>query len=422
MNGLPSNIAGVARDSDRKSRSGGPLGSFMSGLGQSISSMAGMVSEGMEQAGFSPQPGPPPATQDPVGIGDWADQTMPGLGEAAGMAVTNRFLNNQSPLGVLWPKLNRAMSSPTYSEDFIRKMSGYAMEPGIGQQNVAQTLSAGGPTQANEAWEMFLGSRPEISADAGLGPYYEDAKRRALEDIRQSSAARGVYGSSAAVDAEQEAISSLEAQRANREADYRLRTLGEQRAWDTLMGQLGSSAAGQDLSSMLGLGNLGLSSEGMDLNRLLGATSAAARQGGLEQSRLGMIGQLAGMASGDEINRLMGASTASTGAQNLRDSRIQNAFLNMLGLGGQIFEPTLGYQGDTVSLDASTLNAINNALLGKTGAGVAQSQNEAAKNEKGLANIFELVGIGQGGDGGGGGGDGASEAGNLASIVSFLGG
>jgi len=101
------------------------------------------------------------------------------------------------------------------------------------------------PNNAQGEYDYFGSHRPDFGAEPDLGAYYENAKRRADESIRNIMSAKGAYGSSAANAMSQEAITNLEAQRAKEEADYGLRRLAEERAW---AGTGGTLAQGADVS------------------------------------------------------------------------------------------------------------------------------------------------------------------------------
>ncbi len=233
-------------------------------------------------------------------------------------------------------------------------------DPFFGEQN-AQGLVQGGmgmtgaanPTA--QAYDQFQQNRPDIAQDPGLGAYYENAKRRSLEDINKQAAARGAYGSSAALDVGQEAVTNLEAERANREAQYNLQRLGEQRAWEGLGGQLAGQQAGSQLGWTQGLGQLGF---------------------GADQSRLG---------------RQLGGQGAAGMAQGAREGRIQNAFQNLQGMGQQVSGQVLDWNNLSLGSDAALMDAIQGGNLS-----VAQEQAAAEEaRRRGIeTGIADAVNIG----------------------------
>jgi hypothetical protein len=123
------------------------------------------------------------------------------------------------------------------------------LEQGIGERVGAEIGNTYRPgetpgvsNRADEFYQQFLSQMPDISADPGLEPYYANARRKASEDINRQMAARGMWGSSAAGDMIGEAMTNLGAEQANREAQYHLDRLAEQRGWQTTGGTLASSA------------------------------------------------------------------------------------------------------------------------------------------------------------------------------------
>jgi hypothetical protein len=104
------------------------------------------------------------------------------------------------------------------------------------------------------AYDAFLADKPNISADPGFDSYYENARRKAMEQLRSEMAARGMYASSASGDMVSEALTNLAADEASKRADYELKRLGEQRAWEATGGQLAQGAdEASGLKSKLGM-------------------------------------------------------------------------------------------------------------------------------------------------------------------------
>lgn len=112
--------------------------------------------------------------------------------------------------------------------------------PGVAEQwqqeNQGRFLE---PTQQSQFFDETKGTLSQ-----NLDPYYDNAKRRALETLNTQMASRGLFNSSAAIGAGNEAITNLEAEKANREGQY-----GLQRA-----GLLGNLAQGADTSTLSNLG------------------------------------------------------------------------------------------------------------------------------------------------------------------------
>lgn len=89
---------------------------------------------------------------------------------------------------------------------------------------------------ANSAYGAF-----QNQSQPGLDPYYARAKERSQQSIDQAMAARGAYGSSAATQAIGNAFADLDAEQANREAQYALQQQ-----------QLGIAQSGMGLSWLEG--------------------------------------------------------------------------------------------------------------------------------------------------------------------------
>ncbi len=167
----------------------------------------------------------------------------PGFGERVGRNMAEH-LQQQSLSETLAPMMAQNLMAPGAGQQFWANAQNL---PPAQLDQVRRTLSSniGRNDFAARQLQQLNASRPDIAADPGLGPYYENAERRALESIDQASAAAGGYGSSMAGDQRSEAITNLNAERANREADYNLRRLAEQRMFDTaaMQGALGASNA-----------------------------------------------------------------------------------------------------------------------------------------------------------------------------------
>lgn len=220
------------------------------------------------------------------------------------------------------------LANTMWGEKQAREMLPGITDPGAGQDywaNVGQGLTgntgAGNPMM--QAYQNFMQSRPDIASDPGLGGYYDNAKRRTQESIGQQAAAAGGYGSSVMQDVGAEAVGNLEAERANREADYNLRRMAEQRGWEGLGLQGAGMAADSQLGWAQGLGKLAFGAEEADLARNMAGISAARGLGHDERSRI-----------------LSGMDVASN-MQTLRENRIGGLFGNVQGFGNQVSN-TLG--------------------------------------------------------------------------------
>lgn len=251
-----------------------------------------------------PQQAPPPPGYPQQGppAPNWMDLTQPGAAESA------------------WDQHGKEFFTPGMGEGYSWGAIPGITAPGMGIDFAASTIPGmsghmGADNLARDAYFQAQQMRPELGGP-GLDPYYDNAKRRASESINQQAAARGSYGSSAALDQNREAFTNLEAEKANREADYNLRRAAEQRGWAGLGGQLGAAAEQSQLGWMQGLGGLAMNAEEMDLAHKLSGVKTAM---GAQEAWL---------------NRLLGGFNAGLGVQGAHEGRINDAFNNALGFGG----------------------------------------------------------------------------------------
>lgn len=202
-------------------------------------------------------------------------------------------------------------------------------------------------------YNQFMQNMPTVSSDPGYGAYFQHAKDRSAESINQTMAARGAYGSSAANDQISRAYSDLDAQQAEKEADYNLRRLGEQRAWNELGSHAASSA---DTSSVNN------SAENRSWEDFLGKL-------GLDASKLGM----------DRTNAGQDAANAASAEK----SRVaQDAFNNELAKGDRLSENTLRITMQALGMDSELIDKI---LSGGIAAGTTAANNETTNANNTLA-------------------------------------
>ena len=185
------------------------------------------------------------------------------------------------------------MTQPGAAEQFYSKNSAWFTQPTNSQaaydQNsplFQQMSQQGGPTYSQDAYKQF-GSTP---ADAGLGGYYDNAWKNTSEQLNRELAARGEFNSGAALETLGRASANMGAERANREADYRLRR-------SQLGGDLASRASGESLSG---------------------------RESQLSAARSGSA--LAGDADSAALNKMGLGLGASNIAQSSREGRVRGAF------------------------------------------------------------------------------------------------
>lgn len=216
-------------------------------------------------------------------------------------------------------------------------------------------------TNNSQSWfEQYQGQMPSISSEPGFGAYYDNAKARAAESIDQAAGARGNYGSSAAIDQNARAFTDLEGQRALNEADYNLRRLGEQRAWQGMGGDLARAADG---------------------------TSLAASQD--EQNWANLLSQLGINASQLGLSRTNAGMDAANAAQSNMRNRGQDYFNNQAASGDRFADLMRSIMGPALDNDAALLD---NSVSG----GIAQGNQAAANEAQNAQNTIEYAKTGAG--------------------------
>lgn len=260
------------------------------------------------------------------------------------------------------------LDDPGTGEQYTADTADFFKQPTQGGQYWNQVAgkfnapAANWSNRADEWYQQFKGQVPNMPDDAGLGGYYDEAKRRTSEDINSQLAARGLFGSSEGVGMLGEALTGLEAERANREADYRLRKTAEDRMWQQLGGGLARGGdlseqgmAGQELAYLLGGANVAGAADRSDLARVLGGADVAFRGQGAREGRLG-----------DRFNRTygMGADT-----RDFLQSGYEHGFAQDERLLGDVLE----------------------ALLAQYGFDYSAGQRQQEQNNAGLAMVLDFA-------------------------------
>lgn len=184
------------------------------------------------------------------------DQTMPGAGE--------QMWNNNQNLWLQAPQL-----------DWVNKQ--------LPQLDPNQN-----PGQGSQYWNQVAGQYNNPKAQ-NLQPQFDAAFDRARENAvgaaNAQAAARGVYGSSQALNNVGNVISDVEAARAGAASDFALRNAANQRDWTSTLGNLAFGAGNEDLSK-LGLGfNTAFRSDEASRDRLNNAFAAATTAQQLQSGR-----------------------------------------------------------------------------------------------------------------------------------------
>lgn len=235
--------------------------------------------------------------------------------------------------------------------------------PGVNQQfwNQNQNLWTKGafqpPGQGQQFWNQVQGGFNKGAQDLTpqFNQYYDQARDAATGEANKQAAARGVYGSSQALNNVGNIAANVEGQRAKASTDFIFGNAANQRA---NLGQYGDMAFGAE-----GLGN---QQRGLDLQGLNSAFSAS--------------------------------NTAENNRNNQIQGQFDNAFRQQqaaLGFLGQGYDAAIGN-------DASIYGGATNAGPAVTAAGLAQQGNNRAQNSQDLSNGLGLYGAFSGGGGSGG--------------------
>jgi len=366
----------------------------------------------------------------------------PGAGSDAATGAMNE-LGNRGAGSTFWDTAQGTLSQPTFSQEFYAPASEQLQGPGIVQNYWDQyqgldKVPAGDRANSNyatQAYEQFMGRMPNVPGEAGLDPYYKRQKEKALEEIKANAAGLGQYGSSTAQGLQAQAITDLAAEQANREAQYRLQQLQEQRMWEGLGGSLAGQASGEqrgwanlDLQDKELAAKIASLASGEQLSRIGLGSDIAATVDNIINNRYGLMGDLALGAGSENITRLLGQGNLGlnldelglakgVGAGNLalgsseleirkniermslalgldsnnlanllgygslfekgqgtRENRIGNMFSQIFGMGGTLGNFASGTYGAMSDADLNLLMGIENMLLGQTGAGVNTGQ------------------------------------------------
>lgn len=197
------------------------------------------------------------------------------------------------------------------------------MTPGAMEQYGANFMNQapGRQTSSNRADEMYQSFRG--SSPASLDPYYDNARGRQTESIDNAMAARGMLGSGQSVQALSDAMTSLNAEQANREGDYGLQRFNTG----------GNLARNADLSS---------------------------------QSR-----------SQDDLNWALGGASVASGAQNAQRMRGRD-FMNDLQFGAGMTMPLLqGGYGGMLGMD---MGLMDQSMMASSGL-AREALNQSYRNQ-----------------------------------------
>lgn len=277
-------------------------------------------------------------------------------------------------------------TQPGEGSNFFGQTEGAYRAEGFGEKQFQQSQAQlGAQGQGEQFWQQIRGQMNQRSAseqmnqDPGLGAYYDRAKERTAGDINNQLAARGSFGSSAGVSQISDAMVGLEAERANREGDFR-------------QGQ--AQQADQQRMARLGLG---------------GQMASGAQ--GLGMQRLGLGGQLAGQAQDQRMDRLgagqqaassvdqfglgqavAGANVAGAAQQATRN-RAQDYFQNTMAAGGVGAGIIGGGMGQQQAIDRQMFEAQIAMALGIPAEQLRQQQYNQQMGLATAGTVIQGVGV-----------------------------
>lgn len=242
-------------------------------------------------------------------------------------------------------------SDPWQSETFNTGMLDTMGDPGAGQtywngvrgdfNSMGSGLGSGytGPNNSQTAFDMTKGMLPG-SLQPQFDAYYDRMKQKAMSDVNSQSAARGAYGSNAALNNSIGAGIDVEAQRAKAATDFMLADSQNQASWQGLLGNQGRNADLTGLQtfdsklkgSQFGLdkmrlgGDLAFRSEEMDFAKDKALSDLAF---GIDDQRMDRISTGAEMGLASDAahrGRLGDAFSAAGETQDARERRIQGLY------------------------------------------------------------------------------------------------
>jgi len=230
------------------------------------------------------------------------------------------------------------------------------------------------------------------NVSANMDPYYADASRKAGERIDRSFGARGMYGSSAALDARREMETELAGQQAKEEAQYGLQRAG---LGGTLAGQVDSTALAR--SGLLGtLGGSADAATQARLGLMSSAGSAAdASSQAASQNLQGWQRTLSDLFNTTDQGRVA-ALTAGMGAagsaQDMQRRRGQDAFGNEMAMGNAM-SGTMGSAYDAmIGRDQTALNDVISLYTGAGAEKYGQATDAANRSSTSFDNMMNTFG------------------------------
>ncbi len=319
--------------------------------------------------------------------------TGPGLQDGNGSGMEGMDLTQRGPGEQFFGATAGSYLDPGAGEDFFKQTKGQYGQAGMGENFAKDSLGqfGGGKNpkvseNSQSYFQEFNANKPSVAEEPGFGAYYDRAKTRSASGINKQLAARGLFGSTGGMDQIGQAMTDLDAQQANREADYNLSRLGEQRQWESLGGNLAGQADSNSmnqsqnaLSWMQGLGNLANAGQGMQM------------------SRLGQGQDAANAAQTQGFNRLGQGQNFAFGAQDAGQGRAQQLFNNNMGMGGALSNQMMGAYNDMLGMDQMLMDSGMGMELGLGAEALNQDRFQQQDKWNQMSNTADLFGSAMGG-------------------------
>jgi hypothetical protein len=314
------------------------------------------------------------------------DLSGPGAGEKAYADYGSRFFDPGQAQG-FYEQNKGAYSTPGQGENVSKQVADDFQRGSQGEsagqdywQGVNGKYGAGGPGYSTDAYSQF---DQNVGADAGLDAYYDAAFAKTSRQLDRASAARGQFNSSEAMRGQRDASVALNAEQANREADFRLRSqqLRQQGAsaasadelgWTQGMGQLAFGAADERLRYGESAAGMASNAQQLGMDRLASGYNAAM---GIDQYNVGSAATGMGMAFD---------------AQAAREGRIQGMFNNQLAIGDRVS----GAYGSALERDAEYAQQQTGTAMGSAkddyNVNQQQQQQRQARNDAVTAQMTQF--------------------------------
>lgn len=330
-----------------------------------------------------------PAQQVPwyAGAMGYSPTTAPFGFDLSAPGVREQFWNNNQQLWFQSPSLDWVDSQlpqfqdPWYGEQWNQQQLAGLGSPGAGQQywngvsgdmntmNGAEQILAGGYKGQNNALDAYKRTRSAMpgSLTPQFDSYYDRMSQKAMSNVNSQSAARGVYGSNAALNNSIGAGLDVEAQRAKAATDFSLADSANQLNWHNSLSSQGRAAdlSGTDafnanrdaanfgLDKVKTYGDLAFRAEDADFKKKLAQSELAF---GIDKAKLDRLGAgvSTGLAShGAHFGQLQGAYNAAGQAQNSYEDRVNSLYDRVSGFSNDVQDFFMDNYGQIMNGDGS---------------------------------------------------------------------